>query len=252
MKFTHLQGLGSVPALEVKNLEIGDIVLWNYGGASKVTGFGAGTKCFRDVELEQIEDGLKYTRRLKKDRLVGVRMEIDAPQIAEETLREFMLDTFEQGDEFTFARAITNFHNHPLFTHIKRAFRELVSKGWLVEVENKAKFPLGSKYTLAVHAVRYNVGNLQQDELKNLITYALDNRCKVRVCDGASQNFVDCTSYTEALESIKAAVEPSLNIHKYGGARIGRVTLLGKDKIHALSDCEWFDEWQQQFTQNAE
>lgn len=252
MKFTHLQGLGSVPALEVKNLEIGDTVLWNYGGASKVTGFGAGTKCFSDVELEQIEDGHKYTRRLKKDRLVGVRMEIDAPQIAEETLREFMLDTFEQGDEFTFVRAITNFHAHPLFTHIKRAFRELVSKGWLVEVENKAKFPLGSKYTLAAHAVRYNVGNLEQDELKNLITYVYNNGGTVNVIDHDTQAVNTGDTYRDTLELLKVAIDPSISIYR-NGKQIGYCDLMNSgETIRTMTDSDYFLEWREQYKRNTE
>lgn len=37
MKTIHLQGIGEKKATEAKNIKVGDVLIWNYGGREKVT-----------------------------------------------------------------------------------------------------------------------------------------------------------------------------------------------------------------------
>lgn len=79
MNVTHLQGIGSVPAKAVKELNPygGDIIMWNYGYKSLVlrTIPSPSGKTF-SVVLHGLESGKVSTRRLGADRLVAIAEEV--------------------------------------------------------------------------------------------------------------------------------------------------------------------------------
>lgn len=72
-KTTHLQGIGSVPAIPARDLKPGDVVRWNYGYTSdvlKVTPSKTGKTV--DVLLHSHDSGKVSSRKLGADRLVAV------------------------------------------------------------------------------------------------------------------------------------------------------------------------------------
>ncbi len=79
MTTTHLQGIGSVPAKAVRELDPfgGDIILWNYGYKSRVlrTIPSPSGKTF-SVVLQSLDSGKVSTRRFGADRLVGIGKEV--------------------------------------------------------------------------------------------------------------------------------------------------------------------------------
>lgn len=74
MKKIHLQGMyGMQNAIEVKNLKVGDIVIWNFGFKSRVIEIVKETKSQRIVKLEPVDyNGKIHDRRMGKERLVAV------------------------------------------------------------------------------------------------------------------------------------------------------------------------------------
>jgi hypothetical protein len=70
MNTIKLQGIGSTTAKMAKELKIGDITVWNFGGTAKVLAIVSETAKFITFKIEE-STGV-YTRRLKKNRLVGV------------------------------------------------------------------------------------------------------------------------------------------------------------------------------------
>ena len=73
LKTIHLQGIGKVAALPAQDLKIGHVVLWNYGGASKITKIEPVGKSSIRFTFEQLEDGLVYERTKRATTLLGVR-----------------------------------------------------------------------------------------------------------------------------------------------------------------------------------
>jgi len=70
MSTIKLQGIGSTTAKMAKELKIGDITVWNFGSTAKVLAIVSETAKFITFKIEE-STGV-YTRRLKKNRLVGV------------------------------------------------------------------------------------------------------------------------------------------------------------------------------------
>lgn len=72
---THLQGIGSVPAKAVKELNVygGDVIMWNYGYKSLVLRLipSKTGKTF-SATLQSLETGKVSIRQLSADRLVAV------------------------------------------------------------------------------------------------------------------------------------------------------------------------------------
>lgn len=67
--FEHIQGIGDMPARRVRNLEPGDILLWNYGYTSvvqSITPIGSSGKMATIVTINS-DTGKEYTRRVKLD-----------------------------------------------------------------------------------------------------------------------------------------------------------------------------------------
>ena len=73
MRKTHLQGIGKVNAKAVKDLAIGDVILWNYGYRSAVLNviFTPSGK-MANVVLRSADSGKVSVRRLGSERLVGI------------------------------------------------------------------------------------------------------------------------------------------------------------------------------------
>jgi len=70
MSTIKLQGIGSTTAKMAQELKVGDMTVWNSGCTAKVLAVVSETVKFITFKIEE-STGV-YTRRLKKDRLVGV------------------------------------------------------------------------------------------------------------------------------------------------------------------------------------
>jgi hypothetical protein len=76
-KSIHLQGVGRVPAVEARELKVGDQLMYNYGGVYQITKIeDASPKSFRIFEVSA-ETGEEHSGRVKKDRLVARVPEAD-------------------------------------------------------------------------------------------------------------------------------------------------------------------------------
>jgi uncharacterized protein (DUF2147 family) len=67
----HLQGIGKAPAKTAGELEVGDILTWNYGYRYEVV---AVTPCGKQsirVTERSLKDGKEYTRTMRTSRLVS-------------------------------------------------------------------------------------------------------------------------------------------------------------------------------------
>ena len=69
IKSIHLQGIGQQIAKPAETIAVGDVLVWNYGCLS--TGAAVRNVSPKFIEIDTTADGKQYTRRLKKDRLVG-------------------------------------------------------------------------------------------------------------------------------------------------------------------------------------
>lgn len=248
MESIKLQSIGNVPAIQASKLVAGDTTVWNFGATAKVKRVISSTRCFIVFELES-EDGETYERKMKKDRLVGIKCDFDAPETAERELRQWFLDNVSQGVEFTYFSVMTRFPCDGLKPHICRAFYQLLNKGWLVKVANKAKYPIGDKYVLNSHAVKHNVGNLHKEELNNLVQYAYDNNCEVHVIDHRFGTSETGSDYNHCMELLSKAADPDLSIHS-AGQQIAYVRLLLSETISHLSTSLWTEQWRDQYEQN--
>jgi len=73
MKTVHLQGIGSKPAKAVKELHIGDKVMWNYGYTSTVLDLMPSKTGKTIVAVLKSDDsGTVGNRKLGADRLVAI------------------------------------------------------------------------------------------------------------------------------------------------------------------------------------
>lgn len=70
-KTVHLLGYGRADAKMGNEFKIGEKMLWNYGSKSLITGILKETKSFITFIL-LCSDGIKYERRIKKDRLIAI------------------------------------------------------------------------------------------------------------------------------------------------------------------------------------
>lgn len=73
----HLQGIGTVSAKMGGDIEVGDILLWNYGYLSEVVNVDDSSASYVTLTLKEMDPYGKPTgstdkRRVKKDRLVGI------------------------------------------------------------------------------------------------------------------------------------------------------------------------------------
>ena len=78
-KKIHLQGIGSNPAKAVKDLQEGDIIVWNFGYKSLVMRLipSDSGKTYMAVLLA-LDSGKVSNRRMGADRLVAVDVESEA------------------------------------------------------------------------------------------------------------------------------------------------------------------------------
>lgn len=73
-----LQSHGWQPARMAKDLKIGDFLMWNSSGISKILSVKKETKCFITFETQAPDcwgnwaEGEKWLRRVKKTRLVAI------------------------------------------------------------------------------------------------------------------------------------------------------------------------------------
>jgi hypothetical protein len=70
-KTIQIQGVGHVRAKPAQDFKPGEHFVWNYGYHSKIVGIAKETQ-HQIVFITESEDGKRYERRLKKDRLVGI------------------------------------------------------------------------------------------------------------------------------------------------------------------------------------
>lgn len=68
---THLQGVGRVPAKTANDLQVGDIIIYNFGYRSTVCGITAKGKTQLVVHTAS-HDGGFYTSVINRSRLVAV------------------------------------------------------------------------------------------------------------------------------------------------------------------------------------
>lgn len=73
METLHLQGIGKHPAKRVKDLEIGDVIVWNYGYKSIFRGIVKETKTQIIAKLFN-EESRYHERRMSKEKLVGIKV----------------------------------------------------------------------------------------------------------------------------------------------------------------------------------
>ena len=66
----HLQRIGLHIAKPAGEIQVGDILVWNYWSTSSVVSVREISKCFVEVSSRS-ENGIVYPRRMKKDRLVA-------------------------------------------------------------------------------------------------------------------------------------------------------------------------------------
>ena len=73
MNKIHLIGYGIADAKKAKEVKNGDTLVWNYGETSVVESIVKETATQIVIE-ERYESGKSYTRRMGKERLVGVML----------------------------------------------------------------------------------------------------------------------------------------------------------------------------------
>lgn len=71
METIHLQGIGKRKAKHAKDLQIGEIILWNYGETSVFKGFSKITD--KQVIIITEVNGNNYERRLSKNRMIAIQ-----------------------------------------------------------------------------------------------------------------------------------------------------------------------------------
>lgn len=70
MSTISLQSIGTVSAKPAQDFKVGEVILWNFGSKAKILAVVSQTAKFITFQIEE-STGV-YSRRLKKDRLVGV------------------------------------------------------------------------------------------------------------------------------------------------------------------------------------
>lgn len=68
----HLQAIGRVRAKPASEIAVGDVLVWNFGMRTLVEGVREVSKCYLEVAELSEESGGRTTRRMKRDRLVGL------------------------------------------------------------------------------------------------------------------------------------------------------------------------------------
>lgn len=71
METIHLQGIGKRKAKPAKDLQIGEIIIWNYGKTSVFKGFSKITD--KQVVIVTEVNGNNYERKLSKNSLIAIQ-----------------------------------------------------------------------------------------------------------------------------------------------------------------------------------
>lgn len=79
---TRLQGIGIVEGIKAKNIKVGDELVWNYGGTSKVVAIEF-SKTGKTLIVTTEYNGELYERRMTAERIVVVK-ELNPVEEAEE------------------------------------------------------------------------------------------------------------------------------------------------------------------------
>lgn len=66
----HLQGIGKVKAKIANEIQVGDVLMWNFGAESTVTEIVKRTNS--QIVIKEDYNGKTYERRMSKTRLVGI------------------------------------------------------------------------------------------------------------------------------------------------------------------------------------
>ena len=72
MQTIQLQSIGKVEATEAINLKVGDVTVWNFGFTEEIIEVLKVTAKTRVLKIKS-ESGKFFERRLKNDRLVGIK-----------------------------------------------------------------------------------------------------------------------------------------------------------------------------------
>ena len=75
MAYIHLQGIGEKPAVQAGTLKVGDVLIWNYGYTSTITGIVKETAKTIVFQTKSDETGRLYEQRFTKSRLVVKKQE---------------------------------------------------------------------------------------------------------------------------------------------------------------------------------
>lgn len=66
----HLQSIGFHVAKPASQIQVGDVLVYNYGVTAQVVSVGSASKAFMALVV-RAESGKEYASRMKKDRLVA-------------------------------------------------------------------------------------------------------------------------------------------------------------------------------------
>ena len=98
IKSIHLQGIGQQIAKPAETIAVGDVLVWNYGCLSTVAAVRNVSPKF--IEIDTTSDGKQYTRRLKKDRLVGWSPRLTADRVYPRPARRRQRDHIMSATKF--------------------------------------------------------------------------------------------------------------------------------------------------------
>lgn len=106
----RLQGIGVVEGITAKNIKVGDVLVWNYGGTSTVVAFEF-SKTGKTLKVTTEADGELYERKLSAERIVCVKELNSAEEVVEEVEAEEEVEIIEIKEIEALDLTNTNFNN---------------------------------------------------------------------------------------------------------------------------------------------
>lgn len=163
---TRLQGLGIREGIKAKNLKVGDVLVWNFGGTSTVKEITF-SKTGKTLVIVEEFKGQDYTRRLGAERIVVVKElnPVEEVQAVEEVkeVKEVKEDKAVEEVEAVVENATVYNLDLPLGKRLKAVHELGLKKGDVVTME----FTDGQRVTIQVERVgfmrRQTTGNKMID-----------------------------------------------------------------------------------------
>ena len=84
---TRLQGIGVCQGIKAKNLKVGDVLVWNFGGTSIVKEITF-SKTGKTLTIIEEYNGTDYERRMTAERIVVVKELNPAEEVEAEAVEE--------------------------------------------------------------------------------------------------------------------------------------------------------------------